>query len=214
MIGEMLKRNRKAMIIQFVIGMAVGAVGALVVLDYGPQLGLEDGHEGALLLALLLVAMGLFITIGSFTRAGAAQMVGAEIEAGEDIAPELNLLRWQGVVSVLAGAELLILGLDPDLLGGPARGWLLPLLLVILAAQTWVNLLLWRRGDEFFRRVISEAGIIGFVAFQFLLFFWTAGVRFGLGPDPEAIDVYVLMMALYLLGSGIAGVRHGYGMRS
>jgi hypothetical protein len=163
---------------------------------------------------MLLVAMGLFIAIGSFTRAGAAQMVGADIEAGEDITPELNLLRWQGVVSVLAGAELFILGFDPDVLGGVDRTWLLPLLLVILAAQTWVNLILWRRGDEFFRRVISEAGIIGFVAFQFLLFFWTAGVRFGLGPDPEAIDVYVLMMALYLLGSGIAGVRHGYGMKS
>ena len=213
MISETLKRNRKTLLIQFVIGMAVGAAGAFVVLDYGDELGLERMHEPAMLLALLLVAVGLFIVLGSLTRTGAAQMLGADIEPGEDVAPELNLVRWQGVAGFLAGAELLILALDPALLGGPARSWLLPLLLLILAAQTWINLMLWRRGDEYFRRVISEAGIIGFVAFQFLLFFWVGAVRFGLAADPEALDVYVLMMALYLLGSGIAGVRHGYGMR-
>ena len=213
MISETLKRNRRNLLIQFVIGMVVGAASAIVVLDYGHDLGLERVHEPALLLALLLVAIGLFIVIGSLTRAGAAQMLGADIEPGEDIAPELNLVRWQGVAGFLAGTELLILALNPGVLGGPARSWLLPLLLLILAAQSWINLLLWRRGDEYFRRVISEAGVIGFVAFQFLLFFWTAGVRFGLAPDPQALDVYVLMMALYLLGSGIAGVRHGYGMR-
>jgi hypothetical protein len=213
MISETLKRNRKTLLIQFVIGLVVGAAGAIVVLDYGRDIGLEQAHEPALLLALLLVAVGLFIVIGSLTRSGAAQMLGADIEPGEDIAPELNLVRWQGVAGFLAGAELLILSLNPTLLGGPARSWLLPLLLLILAGQSWINLLLWRRGDEYFRRVISEAGIIGFVAFQFLLFFWVAAVRFGLAPDPEALDIYVLMMALYLLGSGIAGVRHGYGMR-
>lgn len=212
MISDTLKRNRKTLIIQFVIGMAIGAAGAFVMLQFGPELGLDRAHEPALLLAFLLAAMGLFIVIGSMTRSGARQMVGAEIEPGEDVGPELNLLRWQGVVSVLAGAELLVLGLDPAVLSGPARNWLLPLLLVILTAQTWLNLKLWRRGDEYFRRVIAEAGIIGFVAFQFLLFFWTAAVRFGLAPDPAALDVYVLMMALYLLGSGIAGVRRGYGM--
>ena len=213
MISETLKRNRKTLLIQFVIGMAVGAAGAFIVLDYGDELGLERMHEPAKLLALLLVAVGLFIVLGSLTRSGAVQMLGADIEPGEDVAPELNLVRWQGVAGFLAGAELLILALNPALLGGPARSWLLPLLLLILAAQSWINLMLWRRGDEYFRRVISEAGIIGFVAFQFLLFFWVAAVRFGLAPDPQALDVYVLMMALYLLGSGIAGVRHGYGMR-
>src|SRR5688572_1810430 len=212
MIAETLKRNRKTLVIQFVLGVFVGAVGAFLTLEYGSRLGLDRVHEPALLLALLLVAVGLFIVIGSLTRAGAAQMVGAEIEPGEDITPELNLVRWQGVAGLLAGVELVILALDPGLLAS-ARSWLLPLLLVILAAQSWINLMLWRRGDEYFRRVISEAGIIGFVAFQFLLFFWTAGVRFGLAEDPQALDLYVLMMALYLLGSGIAGVRHGYGMR-
>ena len=213
MISETLKRNRKTILIQFGIGMVVGAAGAIFVLDYGDEVGLDRAHEPALLLALLLVAVGLFIVVGSLTRSGAAQMLGAEVEPGEDIAPELNLVRWQGVAGFLAGAELLMLSLDPALLSGPARSWLLPLLLLILTAQSWINLMLWRRGDEYFRRVISEAGIIGFVAFQFLLFFWTAAVRFGLAPDPQALDIYVLMMALYLLGSGIAGVRHGYGMR-
>ena len=212
MIAEALKRNRKILLLQFAGGAVVGAIAAFVALDFGPELGLEGAHEGALLLALLLAALGLMIAISSLTRTGAASMIGARVEPGEDIAPEINLLRWQGVVGFLAGAELFILALDPSLLGGPARSWLAPLLLLILAAQSWINLRLWRLGDEFFRRVIAEAGIIGFVAFQFLLFFWTAAVRFGLAPDPAALDIYVLMMALYMLGSGIAGIRHGYGM--
>jgi hypothetical protein len=212
MIAETLKRNRKSLILQFVAGAVVGAIGATVALDFGPQLGFERAHEGALLLAVLLAALGLTIVISSMTRTGAAQLIGARIEPGEDIAPELSLLRWQGVVVFLGGAELLILALDPEVLGGSARSWLVPLLMLTVAAQTWINLRLWRLGDEFFRRVVAEAGIIGFVAFQFLLFFWTAAVRFGLTPDPAALDIYVLMMALYLLGSGIAGIRHGYGV--
>ena len=142
MISETLKRNRKTLLIQFVVGMVVGATGAIVVLSFGRDIGLERSHEPALLLALLLVAVGLFIVVGSLTRSGAAQMLGADIEPGEDIATELNLVRWQGVAGFLAGAELLILSLDPALLGGPARAWLLPLLLLILAAQSWINLLL------------------------------------------------------------------------
>src|SRR5688572_28904867 len=135
MIAETLKRNRKTLVIQFVLGVFVGAVGAFLTLEYGSRLGLDRVHEPALLLALLLVAVGLFIMIGSLTCAGAAQMVGAEIEPGEDLTPELNLVRWQGVAGLLAGVELVILALDPGLLASAARSWLLPLLLVILAAQ-------------------------------------------------------------------------------
>ena len=211
MVTEALKRNRKTIILQFVVGMIVGAVGAFVVLDYGPQLGLEGAHEGALLLALLLAAVGLMVAVSSLTRSGAKQMISAELEPGEDISSELSSIRWQGVVALLAGVEMFVLGLNPELLAGPARSWLLPLIGIILAAQSWINHRLWRSGDELFRRVIAEAAVIGFVAFQFLLFFWTVAVRFGLAEDPEALDVYVLMMALYLLGSGIAGIRRGYG---
>ena len=211
MIGKIGKFDKKTLILNFVGGALTGGVAAFLVLEHGERLDLEGAHPLGLLVAALLGIVGAAILITSLTRAGAAEMIGTPVEPGEDIGVELKSLRLQGAVALLAAAELLILSLGTDLLTGPESGLLLAVLAVVLAAQTWLNLRLWRSGDELFRRVIVEAAVIGFVAFQFLLFLWVVAARFALTPDPEALDIYVLMMVLYLAGSGIAGVRRGYG---
>jgi hypothetical protein len=211
MTAKILGQNKKNLLIQFLWGAAVGSAGAYLVARHGPELNVPGVHAPGLVVAALLAILGSAILVGSLTRAGAAQMVGAELEEGEDIRPELNSLRWQAFVTLLAAAELTVLSLAPDLLTGPRSTLLLAALTAILLAQTWLNIELWRRGDELFRQIIIEAAVIGFLAFQLVLFFWVVGSRFAFVPDPSALDIYVSMMVLYLLGSGIASVRHGYG---
>lgn len=211
MTARTLKQNSKNLLVQFVVGAAVGSAGAYLMIRHGPELDAPGVHTPGLLVAVLLAILGSAIIVASLTRAGAAELVGAEIDSGEDLGPELKPLRWQGVVTLLAAVEFLILSLGTDLLTGPRSTLLLLALAVLLAGQTWLNIELWRRGDELFRRIIVEASVIGFLLFQLLLFFWVVGSRFALVPDPSAMDIYVLMMVLYLLGSGIASVRHGYG---
>jgi hypothetical protein len=212
MTGLTLKRNTKFLLVQFLVGAIVGAGGAHLMFQYGPELAAPGAHAPGLGVAALLAILGAWILVASLSRAGAAQLVGTELEPGEDIRPELSSWRWQGLVTLLAGFELMILSLGTNVLTGPRSALLLALLAATLAVQTWFNVELWRRGDELFRQVIVEAGMIGFLIFQFGLFFWVVGSRFALVPDPSALDIYVLMMVLYLLGSGIASIRHGYGI--
>lgn len=211
MTGITLKQNTKHVLGQFLVGAVVGGVGAYLISQHGPDLTVPGTHAPGLLVAVLLAILGSSILVSSLSRAGAAQLVGTELEPGEDIRPELRPLRWQGFVTLLAGIELSILSLGTNVLTGPRSTLLLALLAATLAAQTWFNVELWRRGDELFRQVIVEAGMIGFLIFQFGLFFWVVGSRFAFVPDPGALDIYVLMMVLYLLGSGIASIRRGYG---
>ena len=208
------KSSTKKMLIQFLIGLPVGAAIGFVMVRYGPEIEAPGTHMPGLFVAALLLVFGLVIMGASLTGAGAARLIGPELEPGDDIGSELKPLRWQGLVTLLAGIELAILSLATDILTGPWSPILLALLAVNLAVQTGFNVVLWRRGDELFRRVIVEAGVIGFFVFQFLLLFWVVGARFELVSDPSALDIYVLMMVLYLLGSGIASVRRGYGTPS
>ena len=211
MTGKILGQDKKNLLVQFLVGAVVGGAGAFLVMRHGPELDVPGVHGPGLLVAVLLAVLGSAILVASLTRTGAAEMLGAELEEGEDIRPELNSLRWQAFVTLLAAAELSILAMSPELLTGPRSAVLLIALALILIAQTWLNVELWRRGDELFRRIIVEAGVIGFLAFQFALFFWVVGSRFAFLPDPSALDIYVLMMVLYLVGSTVASIRHGYG---
>ena len=206
-----LKQNKKNLLVQFVGGALVGGVGAFLMIRHGPDLDVPGVHAPGLLVATLLGILGLAILLATFTRAGAQQMVGAELEPGEDIRPELKSLRRQAFVTLLAAVELLILSMAPDFLTGPRKTILLVLLAATLTTQTWFNFELWHREDELFRRIIVEASVIGFLAFQFVLFFWVVGSRFAFVPDPSALDIYVLMLVLYLVGSGVVSIRHGYG---
>lgn len=211
MTARTLGQNKKNLALQFIGGALVGAAAGFLMVRLGPDMDFPGVHGLGLIVAALLLVLGAIIIIASFTRSGAAQLMGEDLDPAEDIRPELRPLRWQGIVTLLAGVELVILSLSTDLLTGPRSELLLAVLIGVTAVQTWFNYQLWRRGDELFRRLIVEAAVIGFIVFQFALFFWVAGARFALVPDPSALDIYVLMLVLYLVGGSVASVRLGFG---
>ena len=206
------KGFKKNLVIQFVVGAVVGAAAAMLGIEFGAEMLLAGTHLPGLAVAVLLASVGLIVLAGSSSRKAAGAVLAMDVDDEDDFRLERTSLRWQGIVTVLAAIELIILSLGRDYLTGSARGLLIALLLLGLLVQTWFNLKLWRSGDELFRRIIIEACVIGFLAFQFLLFFWVVGSRFDLVADPAALDIYVLMMVTYLAGSGIAAVRRGYGV--
>lgn len=205
------KRSAGRWIRQFAIGLAAGAAIGYFGADYGPALDLDGAHAPGLAVGTMLALVGLIVLAGSLSRRAATGLLSVDLGDEDDFRLERASLRGQGVVAFLAGLELIALSLPAAYLLGPARDILIALLLAGLAVQTWLNLRLWRSGDELFRRIIVEAGLIAFLAFQFLMFFWAAGARFALVADPAALDVYVLLMILYLAGSAIAAMRRGYG---
>lgn len=111
----------------------------------------------------------------------------------------------QIIVTALAGVMLLApitpLGLAPDVtFFGIAA---------LLAIQTFANLLLWRRADELLRRITVEAGALTFWLTQGVLFLYAAAERLGLTPEVNAWSLIGVMMALYILASGIVAAQRG-----
>jgi hypothetical protein len=111
----------------------------------------------------------------------------------------------QIIVTGLAGVMLLApitpLGLAPDVtFFGIAA---------LLAIQTVANLMLWRRADELLRRITVEAGALTFWLSQGVLFLYAAAERLGLVPEVNAWSLIGVMMALYILASGIVAARRG-----
>jgi hypothetical protein len=212
MTSETRRQFKKWLLLNFLGGMLVGVVGMVVAMEFGPSLDLVEPHLLGLFVAFLLAVMGLYTVAASTRIDWTAKVMGTTADEGDDLAPERKALRWQGVVTVLAALELLILCFGTDYMEGERGQIVFALLLAVMAIQTWLNFRLWREGDEFFRRIIVETGVAAFVAFQFLIFFWAAASRFGYVEDPTALDIYVLLMAVYLGASGIVAVRRGYGV--
>lgn len=172
----------------------------------------EGLHVIGAVIAVLLAWVGLALLWASASPERAARTWGTTMEPGEDFTDEIRSLRAQAVVTLLAGAELLLLSWPIDALQGSARPALLAALVIGTGVQNWLNWRLWRSGDEFFRRVLVEACVLGFVLSQLLVFFWAVGERFGYVAAPGALDIYVLMMGVYLVASSAAGVRRGIGV--
>lgn len=202
--------------INFAVGAAVGAtaafIGIEVLFEAVPGFRFVDAHFPGLLVAIAVLALGLMLCVESLSPTRTAKLIGATIEEGDDLTAEMTSLRWQGVVTVLAGAELAILSFGTDHLTGESGPVFLLLLVAILMVQTWFNIRLWRRGDEFFRRILVEAAVASFAILQFPLLFWAAGARFGYFRDPTGLDIYVMVLVIYLFASGVVSFRRGYGV--
>lgn len=202
--------SKKGIALNFVIGGAAGALAALVLTRLAPDFTFEGYHPWGLLIALLLAVIGGSSMVASTSPRRTAGVFGSDFEPGEDFAAEMRSLRWQAIVSLLAAVEMGLLSLSPEILVAN-RGGILAILAAVLALQTIFNLRLWRHGDEFIRRLIVDASVAAFLVFQILLFFWAAASRLEYLPDPGAFDIYVLMMGVYLVASGIVGIRRGLG---
>lgn len=209
---ETPRRFWRKLAVQFVLGAIAGA-GAVVVLDQ--MVGEADfgnAHPFGLVIGALLLYMGLALLIASASPARAAKVMGQTLEPGEDFTAEARSVRLQALVTLLAGVELLVLSWRTDLLWGLTLDLLVVALIGLVAVQTWLNYRVWRRGDEFFRRVLVESAVISFVAFQFVLFAVAAAARLGGVEEPSALDMYVWLMAIYLIAGFVVGVRRGIGV--
>jgi hypothetical protein len=136
----------------------------------------------------------------------------AESGGGAPRRSEAIYQRLTGVCLALAGAMLLtplVVGTARN--GGPwgLRAAAMAGLVVSFALQSWINVALWRRSDELFRRLILDSSAISFWSLQGVLFLWAAGERLRLLPAITAWQACILMLAGYLIASVAVNLRRG-----
>ncbi|ESQ74977.1 hypothetical protein [Asticcacaulis sp. AC402] len=164
--------------------------------------------ELSLVIALALCGLGVLTLISR-----GIEPLGCLITQSDSkrLEPLMKRLLWlQGLTLVLAG---LVLGAVPLLSkaaieNGMAIG-LYAVLALVFAAQSGVNLLLWRHGDEFHRRTMLETGAVNFWVLQGALFLWAAAERLSLVPPLSSWDLMTVTMAVYLVLSSYIAWRLG-----
>ncbi len=205
-------RTRKALhlLALFAAGAALGAAGYFV----GRQLGVTGVLDDAPLprwadllagvLGLLMIATAGAMAVMSLSPAVVGRLLKLEGPAGPD---ELRDARLQALVLGLSGGIVML----PPLLAvaGIAPPWALALLALLLAVHTALNLILYRRVDELFRRAVVEAGALTFWLGQGVLFLWAVAERLGAAPALTGWDIYVVLLAAYLVASAGVAARRG-----
>lgn len=81
--------------------------------------------------------------------------------------------------------------------------------LVLVAAQSAANLMLWRTADEMLRRVMLETSALAFWSLQLGLFIYAAAERLGLVGTITAWGLMGILMGVYFIASAIAAARRG-----
>jgi hypothetical protein len=148
----------------------------------------------------------------SLSRRASGEMLTGE--DGRRASPEqTRFQQLQASVLILAGIMLALPVIAPLLADA---GWAMPpaivtmsAILLCFAVQSVLNLVLWRRSDEFVRRLIAETSSACFWLLQAALFVWAAGERLGLLPAASTWDCAVVLMAVYLVASGSISMRNG-----
>lgn len=168
--------------------------------------------SGALLLAVFMLGSGVAIaTLGSNRR-----IAGRMVDPGEPrpaTPQQMRFYRMQAFVLVLAGILLALPVLGQWLPGAASmtvRAGIMVALVLLFALQTYGNIRLWRRADEFMRALIAETSIICFWLLQSALLFWAAGEKLGLLPAATLWDALVVVMAVYLLVGTVQSLRKGF----
>ncbi len=81
--------------------------------------------------------------------------------------------------------------------------------LLLVAAQSAANLMLWRTADEMLRRVMLETSALAFWSLQLGLFIYAAAERLGLVGTITAWGLMGILMGVYFIASAIAAARRG-----
>jgi len=158
----------------------------------------------ALYVAFSLAAGGIFAAATSFNPAALGKMLKLDEPATPS---EISLVRWSAGLLVLTAVIMLmppafsLAGVDPLLSLGPVA--------VLLGLHTLLNLRIWKVADELLRKTTMEASVVTFWGGQIALFGWAAAERAGLAPTLTAWDIYVVLMALYLVTSTVISIRRG-----
>ncbi len=81
--------------------------------------------------------------------------------------------------------------------------------LLLVAAQSAANLMLWRTADEMLRRVMLETSALAFWSLQLGLFIYAAAERLGLVGTITAWGLMGILMGVYFIASIVAAARRG-----
>lgn len=167
---------------------------------------------GALAISLWMLVSGIFIVIAGSHR----RLAGRMVDPGEPrpaTPAQMRFYRAQAFVLILSGLLLalpVLAGLLSAATSQSARIGTMVALVVIFAMQTWWNIGIWRRADEFMRALIADTAIICFWVLQSALLFWAAGEKLGLLPTASLWDALVVLMAVYLAVSATQSLRKGF----
>jgi hypothetical protein len=205
-------RPRKALhlLAAFAVGAALGFAGYLLGRHLGATAAFDDATWPrwadllAGLLGLLMLATAGAMAAMSLSPTVVGRVLKLEGPAGAD---ELRDARLQALILGLSGVIVIL----PPLLAAQGLDplWALALLALLLALHTALNLFLYRRVDELFRRTVVEAGALTFWLGQGVLFLWAVAERLGVAPALTGWDIYVVLLAAYLVASAGVAARRG-----
>lgn len=167
--------------------------------------------ELAGLLAVILMAVGLFVAVSSLSRRATGRMIDPDADRAATPA-QTSFFRQQALVMILAGAMLaapVVAAVAFDPLPTPIATAVMMGIIAAFLIQTAYNLLVWRRSDELLRRITSESAAASFWILQGALFLWAAAEKLGLAPALSTWDMVTVLMAAYLLLSVILQWRRG-----
>lgn len=212
------RRRTRYTIGLLILGMLSGAPAGFVIGKIAKHHRADVGAADAISLAVatLLLATGLVVLAASLSKSASAFMADPRSPRAERrLRPEqVTYFRLQGLVLALAGGLMatptLVAVFAPaklPVLGAPVFAGLVLLFIV----QTVFNVQVWRRSDELIRRASQDTAALTFWVLQAGLFLWAAGERLHLFEPLRSWDAYTMVMAVYLLMSGVVASARGLG---
>jgi hypothetical protein len=199
-VADPKKKNLTKIVLQMVIGGAIG-FSSMLALDH--LIGLDrlfDVMSGASIIALVMAV--IFGMIGLIVLAMSGNRTifmlnqsnrNAEASEFDDMRP---VLFWSAICIILYAAILAILALANPVDHGPqlTSFWSIVGLMV---GQTAISWHLWNRYDELYRDVTKESCAVTFAIVEFGLFIWAAAAICGLGVVFDPLAVIVAMTGIY-----------------
>jgi hypothetical protein len=189
-----------------IAGFAVGTLAARLGLEFIslPDLGLSTTDVVALCLAaFLLLTAGV---IAWAARGGRPLSKLMKLAEPADHA-ELSQARLQAVLLVLTA---ILLALPPLISALGMSQWAgIVVIGLLLLLHTVLNIRLFVSCDELLRRTVVETCAVTMIFGQMALFICAAAGRLQLIPAIDGWDVYVVMMATYLVAGLIVSTRRG-----
>ncbi len=199
------------MLMGAVLGMVVGGgfIKLISLLHYSPKT-LGRSNALTLYLGVVYVASAIAMWLVSLNR----KRLAKTLEGNDDALPatneEIDNFRTNAAVVALAGLLLTTPFFASPWLG--AKPWMPGLvygcIVAGFAVQTALNLAIWRRSDEYVRRMILTGTAVTFWIGQGTLFLWAAAERLHLVRAIPAWDLLIVLMALYLLINMALSMRH------
>jgi hypothetical protein len=156
-------------------------------------------------LGVTFLGVGVAIHAISFNRRELAANLECEAELPATN-EEVGTFRLQAATLMLAGVMFLLPILGMGTLGRSPR-MLFAVIVALFGLQSWANVLLWRRSDEFLRGQMLLTGGITFAIGQGALFLWAVAERLHLVRAASSWETITVLMTLYLSTSAYLSLR-------